>query len=62
MGPAKIAFNAEVVEVNDTLAGTPKIANADPYGEGWMLKVKPAEGGAFDQLLTRDAYLGKIKA
>ena len=46
VGPAKIAFNAEVVEVNDTLAGNPKIANADPYGEGWMLKVKPADWAA----------------
>jgi glycine cleavage system H protein len=43
VGPAKIAFDAEVVEVNDALVGTPKSANADPYGEGWMLKVKPAD-------------------
>jgi len=43
VGPAKIAFNAEVVEVNDALTGNPKIANSDPYGEGWMLKVKPAD-------------------
>ncbi len=46
VGPAKIAFDAEVVEVNDALTGNPKIANADPYGEGWMLKVKPADWAA----------------
>ena len=32
VGPAKIAFDAEVVEVNDALTGTPKLANSDPYG------------------------------
>jgi glycine cleavage system H protein len=46
VGPAKIAFNAEVVEVNDALTANPKIANSDPYGEGWMLKVKPADWAA----------------
>ncbi len=43
VGPAKIAFNAEVVEANDALAGAPKLANADPYGEGWMVKVRPKD-------------------
>jgi glycine cleavage system H protein len=46
VGPAKIAFNAEVVEVNDALTANPKMANSDPYGEGWMLKVKPADWAA----------------
>jgi glycine cleavage system H protein len=46
VGPAKIAFDAEVVEVNDALTANPKIANSDPYGEGWMLKVKPADWAA----------------
>ncbi|HEV2548846.1 MAG TPA: hypothetical protein VGU20_16005 [Stellaceae bacterium] len=43
VGPAKIAFDAEVIEINDTLAGDPKLANADPYGAGWLVKVKPAD-------------------
>jgi glycine cleavage system H protein len=46
VGPAKIAFDAEVVEVNATLTGEPKIANSDPYGDGWMLKVKPVDWAA----------------
>ena len=46
VGPAKIAFDAEVVAVNDALAGSPKIANADPYGEGWMVKVRPKDWAA----------------
>ncbi len=46
VGPARIAFDAEVIEVNDTLSGDPKIANADPYGAGWMVKVRPADAAA----------------
>jgi len=52
VGPAKIAFNAEVLEVNDALTANPKIANSDPYGEGWMLKVKPADWAAGKATLT----------
>jgi glycine cleavage system H protein len=46
VGPAKIAFSAEVVEINDTLTASPKLANSDPYGEGWMVKVRPKDWGA----------------
>jgi len=52
VGPAKIAFAAEVAEVNDVLVGNPKLANADPYGEGWMVKVKPADWAAAKAALT----------
>ncbi len=43
VGPAKLAFDAEVTQVNDALAGSPKLANSDPYGAGWLMKVKPAD-------------------
>lgn len=43
VGPAKIAFDAEVVEVNDALIANPKLANADPYGAGWLAKVRPGD-------------------
>lgn len=46
VGPAKIAFPAEIAEINDALSGNPKLANSDPYGEGWMVKVKPADWAA----------------
>ncbi len=46
VGPAKIAFDAEVIEVNDALSANPKMANAEPYGGGWLVKVKPADPGA----------------
>ena len=43
VGPAKIAFDAEVAEVNGALTANPKLANSDPYGEGWMVKVRPKD-------------------
>ena len=55
VGPAKIAFEAEVVEVNDVLTGNPKLANAEPYGEGWMVKVKPEDWAAAKATLTPGA-------
>ncbi len=42
VGPAKLGFDAEIVAVNDDLTTDPKMANSDPYGKGWMVKVKPA--------------------
>src|SRR4029077_266526 len=45
VGPAKIAFDADV-EVNEALTGTPKLANDDPYGTGWMVKVRPKDWAA----------------
>lgn len=41
VGPAKVAFDAEVVQINEQLVADPTIANQDPYGAGWLLKLKP---------------------
>lgn len=40
VGPARIAFDGEVTEVNEALADNPKLANSDPYDAGWLVKVK----------------------
>ncbi len=48
VGPAKIAFDGEVVAVNDALVAEPGIANADPYAGGWLMRVKPT---AWDQAM-----------
>ena len=50
VGPAKLAFDSEIVAVNDDLTATPKLANSDTYGAGWMVKVKPADAGAVSAL------------
>jgi glycine cleavage system H protein len=51
-----IPMDGEVVEVNESLASTPEVVNSDPYGEGWMVKFKPANMGDLDALLTPEAY------
>lgn len=45
----------EVVEVNGRLDGEPQLINTDPYGDGWMIKVRVADGGA-EGLLSADEY------
>jgi glycine cleavage system H protein len=72
VGPAKIGFNADIVEVNDALTTAPKLANTDPYGEGWMVKVRPKDwaaaradlvpgtdvAGPFDAKMAADKFAG----
>lgn len=52
VGPAKIGFDVEIVAVNDNLTENPKLANSDTYGEGWMVKVKPADPAVVESVLT----------
>lgn len=53
----------EVVEVNEALADeeNAKLVNTDPYGEGWMLKIKVSDVAELDNLLDAAAYEAKIK-
>ena len=46
----------EVVAINDRLDKEPALVNSDPYGAGWMIKLKPASSSEVDALLTSDAY------
>ena len=46
----------EVVEVNGALADNPGLVNQDPFGAGWMIKVRCAAGAEFDQLLSSVDY------
>lgn len=52
VGPVKIGFDAEVAEVNDALTASPALCNSDTYGEGWMVKVKPADWDSAKANLT----------
>ncbi len=63
VGPAKLAFDADVVEVNPALGGNPKLANSDPYGAGWMVKVRPADWPAAKaKLVAGTAVAGPYEA
>jgi len=50
-------LSGEIIEVNTALADTPESINEDPYGAGWMVKVKLSEPSEADGLLARDAYV-----
>ena len=45
-----------VVEVNEVLDESPELVNSDPYGEGWILKIKIDSPDALDHLMNADAY------
>lgn len=45
-----------VVRRNDRLADTPELINTDPYGEGWLVEIEPADPQAVAQLLDAAAY------
>lgn len=48
--------SGEITEVNPKLEDTPDIVNKDPYGEGWMVKIKMSDPSQFDGLLTAEQY------
>jgi glycine cleavage system H protein len=49
-------LTGEILELNAKLEGEPELVNKDPYGEGWMVKVKIADASQIDELLNADAY------
>lgn len=49
-------LSGEIVEVNDALGDAPETVNEDPYGDGWMLKVKFNDPAEVDDLMSSDEY------
>ena len=48
--------SGEIVEVNEELEGAPELVNSDPYGAGWMIKVKMSDPAEYDGLLSDSGY------
>ncbi|NNC86255.1 MAG: glycine cleavage system protein GcvH [Bacteroidia bacterium] len=48
--------SGEVMELNEELEGNPEIVNSEPYGGGWMIKVKMSDDSEADSLLSADQY------
>lgn len=46
----------EVLEANEELENNPELVNKDPYGKGWIIKMKPAEPNDINDLLDAEAY------
>ncbi|MBM3433206.1 MAG: glycine cleavage system protein GcvH [Bacteroidetes bacterium] len=52
----------EVLEVNAAIDGQPDLVNSDPYGEGWMVRVKVASVADVEALMDADAYRALVGA
>jgi len=50
-----------VIARNDELDGSPELINADPYGKGWILEIRPADPTDVDALLEADAYQAQLE-
>lgn len=53
-------LSGSVVEANASLESQPELVNSDPYGQGWMVVIKPDDPKAIDDLLDADAYQSYI--
>ncbi len=51
----------EVIEVNQGLETTPELVNADPYTEGWMIRIRPLQANATDSLMNAEAYSDLVR-
>ncbi len=51
----------EVVEANDALEDTPEVVNEDPYGAGWLVKIKVHDPSQLEMLMDAAAYLASIE-
>ena len=49
-------IGGEVLATNDALTANPELVNSDPYGEGWMLRLRPADAAEISALLDAAAY------
>jgi glycine cleavage system H protein len=55
-------LSGEVAEINESLEDEPEKVNDDPYGEGWMIKIKASDESEFDELMDAEAYKDLIGA
>ncbi len=56
-----LPIGGEITEWNETLEDNPALVNQDPYGEGWIIKVKVADLAELDELMSADEYAALIQ-
>jgi len=49
-------IGGEIVEVNEELGSSPELVNSEPYGDGWIMKIRASDEAEIDALLDADAY------
>ena len=53
-------LSGEVLEVNERAVGEPEIVNEDPYGEGWLIRIRMSDASETDTLMDVDAYKAHV--
>jgi glycine cleavage system H protein len=53
-------LSGEIVEVNEALSDSPEKINEDPYGEGWLVKVRLSDAAEIDELMDHETYEGSL--
>jgi glycine cleavage system H protein len=56
-----LPVSGEIISVNEAIADAPELVNTDPYGDGWMVTVKPSNAGELDALMDKEAYIAMLK-
>ena len=56
------AFDGEIIEVNDAVATNPEILNSDPFGAGWLAKIRVQNISAVESLMDQETYDEKYPA
>ena len=54
-------ISGEIIEFNEALETDPELVNSDPYGEGWMIKIKIADKSELNDLITEETYSNLIQ-
>ena len=57
-----LPLSGEIIEFNDSLESNPEAVNSDPYGDGWMVKVKISDASEIETLLSSEDYKALIGA
>jgi glycine cleavage system H protein len=57
-----LPMSGEIIEFNDALESKPESVNSDPYGAGWMIKIKVSDIAEYDSLLSSESYKELIGA
>jgi glycine cleavage system H protein len=53
-------ISGEIIAVNGELESSPELVNSEPYGEGWLLRIKASDASELDKLLDAGAYQASI--
>jgi glycine cleavage system H protein len=56
-----LPVSGEIISVNEAIADAPELVNTDPYGDGWMVTIKPSNAGELDALMDKEAYIAMLK-